>query len=330
MSRQMPIIEAPHGFEDRHVFYDPDAHPDYRESLAYLLPLPHLGLGIIYYTWVHAQGEDGRGRAGSMMVVYGPSLPGPIFDVSDGNFVPDSMTLEEWEVGPARMRLDGDMMGGRLRFDSAALQLDVEFAGLNPSFGFLANRNGCPPWLATDRAEQSVRYTGLLRVGDVEHRIDDFGHRDHSWGNRDWGGPTHWKWWNISGDDGIAIHVMELQAFGTTTLHGYVQKDDVIGTVLTLDPRITFDERFMQTDITATITDDEGRTTEIHAWYGADLAWPVSELLTLHEASMFATIDGKPGRAYMEIAWPPAYARHHRRVGEALDGADSGLTINRG
>lgn len=325
----MPIVEAPAGFEDRHVFFGADAHPDYRESLAYLLPLPHLGLGVIYYTWVHSVGVDGRGRAGSMMVVYGPSVEEPIFDVVDGVYVPDDMTLEEWEVGPARMRLDRDMTGGRLQFDSNGLHLDVEFVGLNPSFGFVANRNGCPAWLATDRAEQSVRYTGALRVNDAEYAIDDYGHRDHSWGNRDWGGPTHWKWWNIAGDGGIAIHVMELQALGTTTLHGYVQKDGVIATVLTLDPTITFDERFMQTGIRATITDDEGRTTEVETSYGADLAWPVSEFLTLHEASMFATIDGAPGRAYMEIAWPPAYADHHRKVGAALRGSDSKLTINR-
>lgn len=325
----MPIVEPPEGFEDRHVFFDASAHPDYRESLAFLLPLPHLGLGIIYYTWVHALGENGAGRAGSMMVVYGPSIPQPIFDVADGLFVPDSMDFVEWEVGPARMRLDQDMMGGRLRFDSGQLHLDVEFAGLNPSFGFVANRNGCPGWLASDRAEQGVKYTGALRVGQHEFAIDDYGHRDHSWGNRDWGGPTHWKWWNVTGDDGIAIHVMELQAFGTTTLHGYVQKDGLIATVLSLDPVITFDERFMQTDIVATIGDDEGRTTTVHTWYGADLAWPVSEFLTLHEASMFATVDGKDARAYMEIAWPPAYADHHRQVGGALQGSDSQLMINR-
>lgn len=325
----MPIVDVPEGFEDRHVFFDADAHPDYRESLAYLMPLPQLGLGIIYYTWVHARGEDGRGRAGSMMVVYGPALDEPIFEVADGLSVPDSMTFDSWEVGPARMRLDHDMMSGRLRFDSALLHLDVAFEGLNPSFGFLANRNGCPAWLATDRAEQGVKYTGTVQVGDAEHAIDDYGHRDHSWGNRDWGGPTHWKWWNIVGDGGIAIHVMELQAFGTTTLHGYVQKDGVIATVLSLDHEITFDERFMQTDIVATIVDDEGRSTAVHAWQGADLAWPVSEFLTLHEASMFATIDGHDGRAYMEIAWPPAYADHHRRLGAGLEGSDSQLMIDR-
>ena len=57
----MPIVYAPEGFEDRHVLFDAGAHPDYRESLAYLLPLPHLGLGIIYYTWVHAEARAARG-----------------------------------------------------------------------------------------------------------------------------------------------------------------------------------------------------------------------------------------------------------------------------
>ena len=324
----MPIHHLPHGFERRHVFHDSDAHPDHRESLAYLLPLPEHGLGIIYYTWVHALGEDGKGRAGSMLVAYGPAIPEPVFSVSDGVLIPDDMGFEDWAVGPATLVLSDDMMSGRLGFRAADLSLDVAYEGLNPSFGFGSNRNGCPSWLAEDRTEQGVRYTGSLTVAGKTIDIDHLGHRDHSWGRRDWGGATHWKWWNVLAPGGIAIHAMELQAFGTTTLHGYVQKDGVIGTVLTLDPVIEFDDRFMQTRIQAELTDDEGRTTQVVTTKGADLSWPVSEFLTLHEASMHATVDGVPGVGYMEIAWPPAYAAHHRRVDDAHSRGQAGLTIN--
>lgn len=325
----MPINMLPDGFERRHIFFDAGAHPDYRESLAYLLPLPQHGLGIIWYTWVHALGEDGKGRAGAMMVVYGPAIPKPIFAVADQVFVSDRLSFEDWTVGPASLTLTDDMMSGSLGFHTDDISFDVTYRGLNPSFDFRDNRNGCPAWLATDRTEQGLQYTGTLRVGDLEIDIDDFGHRDHSWGNRDWGGPTHWKWWNIMGPDDIAIHAMELQAFGTTTLHGYVQKDGAIGTLLTLDPHIEFDDRFMHTRIAATLTDDEGRTTEVVTTSGADLSWPVSDFLTLHEASMHATIDGVPGVAYMEIAWPPAYAAHHRRRDDSHSHGAAGLTIDK-
>ncbi len=325
----MPIHHLLHGFERRHVFADATAHPDHRESLAYLLPLPELGLGVIYYTWVHALGQDGKGRAGALMVAYGPALEEPIFAVKDGLFVPDAMTFADWHVGPAKMTLADDMGSGRLGFSADKLSLDVGWEGLNPSFGFLANRHGCPSWLATDRTEQGVHYRGSLTVAGREIVVDAFGHRDHSWGNRDWGGPTHWKWWNVMGPNKTAIHAMELQAFGKTTLHGYVQKDGVIGTLLSLDADIAYDDRFMHTVIDATLVDDEGRTTRVQTRQGADLIWPVSDFLTLHEASMSATIDGAPGVGYMEMAWPPAYAAHHCKAKAKVPANTSGLTIDK-
>ena len=47
-----------------------------------------------------------------------------------------------------------------------------------------------------------VRTTGSSRPAGSEgprgrrpaDRVDRVGHRDHSWGHRDWGAPQHWKW----------------------------------------------------------------------------------------------------------------------------------------
>jgi hypothetical protein len=324
----MPINTVPDGFEQRHILFDAQAHPDVRESLAFLLPLPEQGLGVIYYTWVHALGLDGQGRAGAALIVYGPALAEPVFAVHDNIGAPDDMAFLDWRVGPATMMLSDDMRTARLQFHTDDLVLDCTWQGINPSFGFVNNRNGCPSWLAWDRTEQGGRYVGTLRVGDITVELDHFGHRDHSWGMRDWGGPTHWKWWNIVGPDETAIHVMELQAFGRTTLHGYVHKDGITGTVLTMDQTIEFDDRMMHTAITATIDDDEGRTTTITTRQGADLVWPVSPYLTLHEASMHATIDGAPGIGYMEMAWPPQYVEHHRRTGPGYRRDQSALTLD--
>ena len=86
----------------------------------------------------------------------------------------------------------------------------------------------------------------------------------------------------------------------------------------------------MRVDIRAVITDDAGRTTRVRTTKGADLHWPVSDFLTLHEAAMHATIDDDvPGVAAMEPepAWPPAYVDHHR--GAATE-PGSGLMIDPG
>jgi hypothetical protein len=323
----VPVTLLADGAERRHIFFDATAHPDVRESLAYLVPLPDLGIGVIFYTWVHSLGEDGQARAGSAGIVFGPGVGDTIFEVHDHIGVPDSMSFDDWQVGPGRMTLTDDMMKSTIEFIGQRVTIDYEWTGINPSFGFGDNRNGCPPWLASDRTEQGGHVTGTLTVDGKVHQLDGFAHRDHSWGMRDWGGATHWKWWNIMAADGVAIHAMELQYFGKTTLHGYVQKDGLMATITDLEADITFDERFVHTQVVAQIQDDEGRTTHVTTTQGADLQWPVSPRLWIHEAAMHATVDGRPAVGYIECAWPPEYVAHHRTDGGAPESSE--LTLDR-
>ncbi|HEY5855671.1 MAG TPA: hypothetical protein VIW24_16895 [Aldersonia sp.] len=324
----MGINLLDNGAERRHIFHDPDAHPDVRESLAYLVPIPSARLGVIFYTWVHANGPDERARAGSALIVFGPGVGDPIFDVHDNIAVPDSMGFDDWQVGPGRLTLSDDMMKSTIAFHSDRLSIDYDWTGINPSFGFATNRNGCPQWLAWDRTEQGGHVVGTLTIDGVDHKLDGYAHRDHSWGRRDWGGATHWKWWNILTDGGTAIHAMELQYFGKTTLHGYVQKDGVIATITDMDADMTFDERFVHTEVRATIHDDEGRETVVTCRQGADLQWPVSPRLWIHEAAMFTNVDGVDGVGYIECAWPPEYIAHHRTDGVGV-GERHALTLDR-
>jgi hypothetical protein len=113
---------------------------------------------------------------------------------------------------------------------------------------------------------------------------------------------------------------------GPDTLHGYVHRDGVPSVITDYDIDVEFDGQVMQTALSGTITDEDGRVTRVRTWRGADLHWPVSPYLTLHEASMHAEIEGVPGAAYIEMAWPPAYLAHHAEVEEA-DAAE--LTVDR-
>jgi hypothetical protein len=321
----MPFIPLEHGGEDRHIFYSETANDLIRESLAYLLPLPDLGLGVIVYTWVHAAGKDGKGRAGSMAVVYGPGVDETVSEASDGILVPDSMGFEDWRVGSITLNAARDAMSTHLKFAGERISLEYEFTGINPPFAFVRHPGGCPSWLADDRSEQGGRVVGSLVLDGVRHEFDTFGHRDHSWGTRDWGGATHWKWWNIMAPD-ASIHLMELQYFGKTTLHGYVHRDGVTSVITDYDIDVEFDGQVMQQKLDGTITDEDGRVTRVHTSHGADLHWPVSPHLTLHEASMYGEIEGAPGAAYIEMAWPPAYLAHHSETEEA---DASQLTVDR-
>jgi hypothetical protein len=113
-----------------------------------------------------------------------------------------------------------------------------------------------------------------VRVGDRVIEIDSLGQRDHSWGTRDWGAAVHWKWWNVLAAPDMALHVMEIQAFGQTTVHGYVHKDGSTASVIALESDYELDDRFMHTSINAVFHDDEGRATTVRTTRGADLEWP--------------------------------------------------------
>lgn len=321
----MSFIPLEAGGEDRHVFFDADADEGFRESLAYLLPLPALGLGIIVYTFVHAAGRDGMGRAGSMAIVYGPGVDETVSEVTDGILVPDEMDFDDWRVGHITLSAARDMMTTDLRFAGDRIVLEYRFEGINQPFAFLRHPGGCPSWLADDRTEQGGRVVGILTLDGVRHEFDTFGHRDHSWGMRDWGGATHWKWWNLMASD-VSIHCMELQFLGRTTLHGYVHRDGVTSVITDYDVDVTFDDQVMHTALDGTFTDEDGRLTRARTWRGADLHWPVSPHLTLHEAGMHAEIEGVAGAAYIEMAWPPAYITHHAATTDDEDGA---LTVDR-
>jgi hypothetical protein len=106
---------------------------------------------------------------------------------------------------------------------------------------------------------------------------------------------------------------MEIQAFGQTSVHGYVHRDGVTASVIGLESEYEFDQRFVHTSIEAVLHDDEGRRTTARTWQSADLEWPISTRLSLHEAAMHAEIDGHPGVAQMEMSWPPEYIAHQRQ-----------------
>jgi hypothetical protein len=135
----MPIAELDPTYEHRHIFYDPGANPHIRESLSWPIPLPQHDLGLIIYTWVHAEGTDGLGRAGASAVAYGPSLPGPIFEVVDEVGVPDEMGFDRWEVGAVKLAMPGGEVAPHLRYDGQTVSVDCTFEPLHAAFAYGPN-----------------------------------------------------------------------------------------------------------------------------------------------------------------------------------------------
>ena len=89
--------------------------------------------------------------------------------------------------------------------------------------------------------EQSVRVRGTITIEGKRFDVDGTGHRDHSWGLRDFGLAQRWRW--LSGQmDGLAFNAMYLTIAGTHVTNGYVWRDGRCAPLDDLHLETTFDE----------------------------------------------------------------------------------------
>lgn len=85
---------------------------------------------------------------------------------------------------------------------------------------------GTYPYPGIDRYEVPCRVHGEVRVGEETLRIDGWGQRDHSWGERDWWSRA-WSWTAGRLDDGTRFHGTSVDLDGTPVFGtGYLQAPD--------------------------------------------------------------------------------------------------------
>lgn len=295
------LLEACH--DARHVLSD-SAHA--RESLVFMLQIPEAEVACFVYTWV-----SGHGKAGSAFVVYGPGVGETVADFCDGVDVPVTAGFDDWQVGRVLVRHGEPWRSASVTVAAGGrASLRYDFEAVHPPYAYGQHRDGCPGWVAENRIEQSGRVRGVLSIDGREIPFDTMGHRDHSWGTRDWFFSQHWKWLEAQAGAERVVHFWEVEALGRKVLRGYVVKDGEMAEVTRVDIRFEHDQQLVHRRISATVLDDLGRETQVE---GATFAWypfAVSPLVTLHEASMAVSIDGRRGVGHVEMAWPKAYLEH--------------------
>jgi hypothetical protein len=77
---------------------------------------------------------------------------------------------------------------------------------------------------SAEHYEQSMQVRGEIVVAGERHRFDGSGHRDHSWGLRDWGALQHMRW--LTGQlDGLAFNAVYITLAGSSVTNGYLWVD---------------------------------------------------------------------------------------------------------
>lgn len=309
----------------RHRLFD---DPLQRESLIFLVFVPEENVGMIAYTWV-----NGSHEAGSMGLVFGPGNERYAQFRTEGVEVSPEADFDNWVVGPLTVRHGAAHREAHVTFEHEGVTLDYHFDATTPAFSYQDNAGGCPSWLADNRLEQSGLVHGTITIGDRVIPFDTTGHRDHSWGRRDWTAIHQYRWVNVQSGPDIAINFLDGSALDQQCTFGYVDRDGKQSPITDIAVDVSRDvEHYSYTSARFVLTDAAARTTEIVADRRGPLAvWPAGGLES-HDGGGPCTINGRPGLLHVEEGWHPEFVQRRKAMmAQAFDTEEARavLSVNR-
>jgi hypothetical protein len=283
-----------------------------RDSLFWELIMPDERLGLQIYLYL-----TDRGRVGYNVCVWGAEKDPLVLDLGGGTVGAD-MDLDDFTFEGLTVKQPELRRTAEVAYHSENVRLEYSFEAVHDAFSYHDNPDGLPSWFAANRLEQSGRVSGFLEVagrGGSTRRIEwdrRMGHRDHSWGTRDWALPHHWKWFVAYTDSGRAVNGWIWIARGEWGFAGCVVRDGRTVGVSHIEHTAGYDDDMTQRRLDAVLVDVEGgRTHVVLDRYGLiKLPSNVKAGTEIWESACDATIDGEPGAGQWETHWPTAYLEH--------------------
>lgn len=274
-----------------------------RDSLFWQLIMPEHELGMQVYLYL-----TGRGKAGYNVCVWGAD-PKPLALHLHAGQIADDMDLDDFSLAGLTLTQPKLREICTMTYDHDGVQIEFAFEGIHEAFSYHRNPDGLPSWFATNRIEQTGRVRGGIEVAGRCIRWDRMGHRDHSWGVRDWGVPQHWKWLVAYTDSGRAINGWIWIARGEWGFAGYVVRGGETYPVRHITHHAEYDDQMRQRYLRATLTDVTGAQTELELEVFGVIELPAHDRLqtVIREGACRAVIDGEPGAGQFETHWQGAY-----------------------
>lgn len=284
----------------RHVLrQDPVA----RESIPYMVVLPEEQLTAFVYTWVNA---DSKG--GAACCVYGPGIgPEPILEKIDGLDIPRDMDFTDWRVGDVVVRQSKPLEVVDVTYTGKRLSFEMHFEGMHPAYGYGGHPKGCPKAHADDRFEQSGLVTGAITVDGRRIPFNTTGHRDHSWGTREWNAIQHWKWFQGQSGTDVSVHFLDILVAGKSHLRGYIYKEGKLSEVTRIDFDFEHDAALNPLTMDMLVHDEAGRSIRVRGKKVASYPFLIGPQTINIQSGMDLEFDDKPGVGWLELSWPKAY-----------------------
>ena len=100
--------------------------------------------------------------------------------------------------------------------------MSLKWEAFTPVFDFHGHNQNLPTNMAGRHFEQSGRVTGWTRFKNRELKINGYGHRDKSWGVRDWANVEGWNWISAQFGEELAFNATEGFQDGKVFNNGFV------------------------------------------------------------------------------------------------------------
>lgn len=283
-----------------------------RDSLFWQTTLAELGLGFQAYAYVSA-----KGNAGYNVAIWGNDPQTTVLARAHTE-VSDDIDFGDFQVGELNVRQLETHRSNAISYSGRRITFELEFKALHDPFSYRQNPCGLPPWFALNRIEQTGWLSGFLELDGQRIPIDRIGHRDHSWGVRNWGLPHHWKWaiaYTPHGDRIVNIWIWI--AKGEWGFGGYVVRDNQLVPVDYIKHAARYDAAMGQEHLLAEIIDVKGHVTQLELTRFGILKLPTPGRYPtlISEAACTALIDGAVGSGQFETHWSQTYLDHLVRSG---------------
>lgn len=297
-----------HNFQPTdHLRHAADGSGRMRDSLFWQTTLPEQRLCFQAYLFLTASD-----KAGYNLVLWGDGEKPVAAEFAMDDIKPGAQ-LDHFEF--AGLTLDQESFGGpsRLRFEGKRMAFDFTFTGRCDPFSYHDNPDGLPSWFARDRYEQAGWLTGHISAKGEKISLDGMGHHDHSWGNRNWGMPQHWKWFAAYTPDGSRmINGWIWVARGEWGCAGFVVRDGRQLAIRSIRQHARYDGDMSQRSLRAEIIDVEGGSCVVELERFGLVKLPTRDKLgtLIQEAGCTAIIDGLAGAGQYETHWQQGYLDH--------------------
>ncbi|MHA1649892.1 MAG: DUF7065 domain-containing protein [Candidatus Helarchaeota archaeon] len=155
-----------------------------------------------------------------------------------------------------------------IKLQTRKFQLEYKWIGRFPVYEYPGGWQ-IPGILEQNHYEQSGIVKGFVKLNDGSKReIDGFGHRDHSWGVRDWVKIDEWYWTSVQFENGTHALNCWLNKIGSKQyIHGFISSAEKNTAIKSIEVETQYQAGNSRNPRSATfkLIDEEGKQYKLEA-----------------------------------------------------------------